>query len=191
MFVEEYIADPNATQAYRRAFKCKSYVAARTGGCLLLTNPNIQSELASARKMQSSRTRITADRTLREIARLAFSDTRDLLDDDDRLLPISKVPIHTRRAIQSVKVKKTKLFVAKEQIGEEEVVEVKMASKDAALGRLMKHLGLTKEITPLDILLASLPPRVRDAIVATIESDAAAGRTAEVDDEDDGGGEGS
>jgi len=167
MFVDEYIADPNATQAYRRAFKCKSYATAQREGSRLRSNPHISSEIEAARKAQAARTRITADRTLREIARIAFADTRDLFGEDERLLPITKVPIETRRAIQSVKVKRSKIYGAPGEgaIGEEDVIEVKMASKDASLGRLMKHLGLAKEMMPLDAFLSILPEGLRRQLV--------------------------
>jgi len=165
-FVEEYIADPNATQAYRRAFKVASYTTCANEGNKLKKNPIIAEEIAAARDAQSKRTRITADRTLREIARIAFADVRDLFSDDSddpRLLPVPDMPLHTRRAIQSVKVKRSKIYGAPGEgpIGEEDIIEVKLASKDAAIGRLMKHLGLAKEMMPLDAFLALLPEPLR------------------------------
>jgi phage terminase small subunit len=165
-FVEEYISDPNATQAYRRAFKTKSYVTAKTEGCRLLTNPNIATEIEAGRRMQAKRIRMSADHTLREVARIAFADASDLFDDEEKLLPIRKVPIHTRRAIQSVKVKRQKVYGDRSQppVGEEDIIEIKLASKDAALGRLMKHQGLVKELPPLEVLLGLFPEQVRERI---------------------------
>lgn len=165
-FVEEYIADPNATQAYRRAFKCKCYGTARREGSRLRANPHIAAEIDAARRMQAKRIRMGADHTLREVARIAFADASDLFDDDGKLLPIRAVPIHTRRAIQSVRVKRQKMYgqPGEGPVVEEDVIEVKLASKDAALGRLMKHQGLVKERPPLEVLLDLLPADLRRAI---------------------------
>lgn len=169
-FVEEYILDPNATQAYKRAFQCKSYVTAKTEGCRLLTNPNVDAEIAAARKAQSARTRITADRVLKEVAGVGFADAGDMFDDAGQLLPVRKMPAPIRRAIQAVKVKKTKVYGAPGAgpTGEEEVVEVKLAGKDAALGRLMKHLGLVKELAPIEVLLGYLSPAVRRQLAESL-----------------------
>jgi phage terminase small subunit len=165
-FVEEYVSDPNATQAYLRAYGTKSYVTAKNEGPKLLAKPCVAAEIEAARKMQAKRIRMSADHTLREVARIAFADASDLFDDEEKLLPIRKVPIHTRRAIQSVKVKRQKMYGAPGEgpVGEEDVIEVKLASKDAALGRLMKHQGLVKELPPLEVLLGLFPDAVRDRI---------------------------
>lgn len=161
--MEEYILDPNATQAYRRAFGTKSYMAAAVEGSRLVKNPKVAAEIAAARKAQSVRTRITADRVLKEVAGIGFADAGDLFDDDGKLLPVRKMPVLIRRAVQAIKVKKTKLYgePGEGPTGEEEIVEVKLASKDAALGRLMKHLGLVKELAPIEVLLGYLSPDVR------------------------------
>lgn len=174
-FVEEYIADPNATQAYRRAFQCKTYASAATKGHMLLKKVEVQAEIAAGQKMQAKRIRMGADQTLREVARLAFADASDLFDDEDRLLPIRKVPIHTRRAIQAVKVRRQKLFENREYVGDEDIIEVKLASKDAALGRLMKHQGLVKELPPLEVLLGLFPDHVRDGIRRLLAEEVGAG----------------
>lgn len=169
-FVEEYILDPNATQAYRRAFGTKSYAAAAVAGSNLLKNPNVAAEIAAARKAQSARTRITADRVLKEVAGIGFADAGDLFGEDGQLMPVKKMPAPIRRAVQAVKVKKTKLYGAPGEgpTGEEEIVEVKLASKDAALGRLMKHLGLVKELAPIEVLLGYLSPDVRQQLAESL-----------------------
>lgn len=177
-FVEEYILDPNATQAYRRAFGTKSYAAAAVAGSNLLKNPNVAAEIAAARKAQSARTRITADRVLKEVAGIGFADAGDLFGEDGQLMPVKKMPAPIRRAVQAVKVKKTKLYgqPGEGPTGEEEVIEVKLASKDAALGRLMKHLGLVKELAPIEVLLGYLDPGTRRQLAERLsQGEASAG----------------
>ena len=51
------------------------------------------------------------------------------------------------------------------------MIEVKFWSKTDALDKLMTHLGLAREITPLDALLASLPPAVGEQLRAALAGD--------------------
>ena len=77
-FVQEYLIDLNATQAYLRAgYKVKS-TSARVQACRLLADPNIAEAIEKAKAQRSERTQITADRVLQEVARIAFFDIRKL-----------------------------------------------------------------------------------------------------------------
>lgn len=68
-FVDEYIIDPNGTDAYIRAGYKARGAAARVGASKLLTNPNVQAAIAKARAAQQKRTEITADMVLESLAR--------------------------------------------------------------------------------------------------------------------------
>lgn len=75
-FCEEYLIDLNATQAYIRAgYSAKSSDTARVESSKLLTKPNIQQRIAELQKEQSDRTGITADTVLKELEKIAMSDT--------------------------------------------------------------------------------------------------------------------
>ena len=75
-FVHEYLVDLNATQAAIRAgYKKKN---AYQIGSENLRKPQIQAALQEARETQEARTQITADRVLRELARVAFADVTDV-----------------------------------------------------------------------------------------------------------------
>ena len=173
-FVDEYLVDLNGTQAYRRAFPGASYRTAMVEGCRLLRTPKIRSEITAARKAQQQRTRVTADKVLREYARLAFSDVHDLFRDDGTLRPAREVPVDTRRAVQSVKVTRGKTTRRRYAVGTDEevsveesehTVEYKLASKQAALDSLAEHLGLKQPVNSLEALLALLPdPALRDQV---------------------------
>lgn len=76
-FVQEYLVDLNATQAAIRAgYSAKT---AEVQGCRLLSNANIQEAIQEAIKAREKRTEITQDRVLEELAKIAFSDTTDVV----------------------------------------------------------------------------------------------------------------
>ena len=75
-FCEEYLIDLNATQAYIRAgYSAKSTDTARVESSKLLTKPNIQQKISELQKEQSERTGVTADKVLKELEKIAMSDT--------------------------------------------------------------------------------------------------------------------
>ena len=70
-FVEEYPVDLNATQAaIRSGYSAKT---AYSAGQRLLKHVDVIHELEIARKMRSERTELSADMTVREIGKIAFS----------------------------------------------------------------------------------------------------------------------
>ncbi len=83
-FCEEYLIDLNATQAAIRAgYKAKRAYAT---GWENLKKPEIQKCLQGLMDARSERTRITADKVLDEIAKLAFSNILHYASfDDDRV----------------------------------------------------------------------------------------------------------
>ena len=77
-FCEEYMIDLNATQAAIRAGyspKTANEQAAR-----LLANVSIQNRIAQLQAEQSRRTGVSADRVVRELAKVAFVNAGDLID---------------------------------------------------------------------------------------------------------------
>lgn len=76
-FADEYLIDLNATQAATRAgYSAKT---ANEQGARLLAHVSVQAYLSARMKMRESRTEITQDKVLREIARVAFSDPRKVM----------------------------------------------------------------------------------------------------------------
>jgi phage terminase small subunit len=74
-FCQEYLKDLNATQAAIRAGY--SADSARQIGSENLSKPAIEARLKQLMDERSERTRISADRVLNELAKLAFSDMRN------------------------------------------------------------------------------------------------------------------
>ena len=78
VFVNEYLVDLNARQAAIRAGYPPASAANR-GWELLHTCAPVKARIAEAMAERERRTQIEADRVLREIARIAFSDMRRYL----------------------------------------------------------------------------------------------------------------
>lgn len=140
-FVDEYLIDLNATQAAVRAGYSKA--TARQAGAENLSKPVIADAIAAAKDVRSERTGITADRTLLELSRLAFSDIRKVFTDDGLLRPITTLDDDTAAAIQSVKVV-TRPGAGVDADGNREVEyvhEIKLADKNSAVDKAMKNVG--------------------------------------------------
>ncbi|MVB09408.1 Terminase small subunit [Caprobacter fermentans] len=79
-FCEEYLIDLNATQAAIRAGY--SPAAASDIGSENLRKPQIRARIDKALAEQSKRTGVTVDRVVRELARVAFANSQDVIDFD-------------------------------------------------------------------------------------------------------------
>lgn len=141
-FVDEYLIDLNATQAAIRAGYSEK--TARAVGCENLTKPDIMNAVHNAKAKRSERTQITQDRVLKEIARLGFSDLRNVMTNGGGLLNPTEWDDDTAAAISS-------LEVVRQNSGEydsdgrpipEHVHKIKVWDKNAALEKLAKHLGI-------------------------------------------------
>lgn len=81
MFVEQYLIDLNATQAYKRAgYSAKTDRVAGVESHKLLKNPKIEAAIAKAMDERSKRTEVTADRVLQELAKVGFSNITDFME---------------------------------------------------------------------------------------------------------------
>ena len=164
--MDEYLRDCNGTRAYRVAYPCASYAAARTGAARLIRLPALAAELKAGRAAQRRRTRISADRVLRELAAIAFSDIGDLFDLDGRPIPVRQLDPATRRAIAS----RTMSSATDASGMTRETFHVQFWDKLRALEFLARHLGLDRPLTPLAALLESLSVRLHADVVAALSA---------------------
>lgn len=144
-FVKEYLVDLNATKACIRAgYSVKS---ADKIGSQLLGKSGVAAAIAAAQEKLAKKLEITQERVLREYAKLAFSDIRNVvrwgesvmvkMEDDGEvvvrntlaLVSSSDIDDDTAAAVEEVSEGKTGL-------------KVKMHDKARALDALAKHLGL-------------------------------------------------
>lgn len=80
---------------------------------------------------------------LREVARLAFSDVRELFDENGNLRAIDELPDHVVAAIASIKTVSRRLTAGHNAMVV--VQKVELWDKPKALGLLFKHFGLLQE----------------------------------------------
>lgn len=182
LFVREYLADLNATQAAIRAGYSER--GANKIGPRLLENPAIVAAIDAAKVERSEKTEITARRVLQEIATMAFYDPAQLIGTAREIGPgdnalegegivsidgkryaisgmtsaidILKLPEDVRRAIVGWGYDRNQNFT------------LKLADKSKALDQLARHLSLYNdklEVTGLDALadrLARANARILD-----------------------------
>lgn len=139
LFIEEYLIDLNATQAAIRAGYSEHTAGAI--GKENLQKPQISKLIQEAMDKRSDKLEITRDRVLQELARLGFSDVRNLFTDTGQLVMPKDMDDFTAAGVQSIEV------VTSPHInddGEKEVQhihKIKFVDKRATLDMLMRHLG--------------------------------------------------
>lgn len=143
-FCEIRIRQPQwtAAQCYMRAYpRCKSENAAAVEASKNLKKPKILNYLKKLCKQSANHAGLSIGRILREEARLAFYDPRDIVNPvTGEILTLRDLPEHMARAIVSLKVVTTTSLRDPELIRTE--YHYKFADKGKALERLSKHLGL-------------------------------------------------
>ena len=87
-FVQEYIKDLNATQSAIRAGYARG--SAKVTGSRLLSNANVKAALAQEQRKAAERVHVDQDRVLREYARIAFADIRQIVQWDDTTVTLRK-----------------------------------------------------------------------------------------------------
>jgi len=129
-FVEEYLADANGHQAALRAgYKPRS---ARQAVTQLLKQPEVAEAIRQGMAARAERMRITTDRVLLEIARIAFADIGRIADwgpDGLTLAPKSAITEDDRAAIAELGAGSAG-------------PRLRLHNKQRALENIARHLGL-------------------------------------------------
>lgn len=175
LFVEDYLIDRNYANAWRRIHPECNHRNARRQGWEIGHRPNVRREIQDAIRAQRYRKRATADRTIDEIAAIAFSDVLDLYDPQTHQLRHPRhIPYETRKCIQSIRVQRQRTTTSTNGRTRttitDSTVEYRLWNKIDALGKLARHLGLDTEITPLEALLRALPQELAGAVRAVLTS---------------------
>ena len=130
-FVAEYAVDRNATQAAIRAgYSAKT---AASQGERLLRNVEVRQAVDAGLNRLATKTGVTAERVLRERARLAFADPQKTMHEDGRMKLPHELDEDTAAAITSFKI---------DELGR---IEYRFAGKDPSLAALEKRLGLNEK----------------------------------------------
>lgn len=141
-FVQEYLVDLNATQAAIRAGYSEDTAGAI--GHENLNKPEIQFAIQQAMDLRAERTGITVDRVLVELARMGFSDVRQIFTAGGQLKDIASLPAEVAASVQSIEVV-TRPGAEVDESGNrtiEYVHKIKLADKKGPLELLGKHLSV-------------------------------------------------
>ncbi|MDJ1496555.1 terminase small subunit [Cytophagaceae bacterium DM2B3-1] len=128
IFVSEYLMSGNATQAYKLAYGVQDDDVAAAGASRLLRNVKVVEYLKEFRNNITMKTEITVEKTVEEIAKVAFSNIADVL----KAKKVKDLPEHVQAAIAEITVTDTKQGKKR---------TIKLHNKLTALDMLMKHFG--------------------------------------------------
>ncbi|MBD2106717.1 terminase small subunit [Nodosilinea sp. FACHB-13] len=142
-FCEEYLVDFNATAAYGRAGYSGSVQAMAVSAHQLLRNPKIQAYLAEVRRVTSEAAKVTLERTIEEIAAVAFANITQVLSFTDggvTLNDSTTLPLEVTAAIESITVNESIT-----EGGRTVRKQVKLHNKMTALGFLANYFGINDD----------------------------------------------
>ena len=137
-FVAEYRIDLNKTQAAIRAGYSK-----RTAGSIgeeLLRKPEIAAAVAQQTQAQMEKAELTASRTLEEMRRLAFSNVRELFDENGDLRPIQTLTREQAACIASIEVVMKNATAGDGKV--DRILKVRVWDKPKVLEMVGKHFAL-------------------------------------------------
>lgn len=139
-FIVNYLGNGfNATQAAKDAgYSAKT---ADSQASRMLKNDKVRAVIAARTRHSLAKREITVERTLDELAKLAYFDPRRYWNADGTLVPVHKLDEECGAALAGFNA--TLLFADKAPIGE--LRKIKFADKRAALDMLMRYHGQYKD----------------------------------------------
>ncbi len=137
-FARAYIANGrNATQAAIAAGL--SAKTAGSSGQRMLKNVEVAALIAELAAPAAEIAGLTIERTLREVARLAYADPRQMFRADGSLIPIHEMDAEVAATVASIE---HETLSGDEDGPSGRTTKLKCWDKNAALEKAMKHLGL-------------------------------------------------
>lgn len=150
-FVAEYLIDLNGKQAAIRAGYSER--RAEVTASEMLASRKVSEAVAAAMKKRETRTHITQDRVLQELARIAFFDIRKLYREDGSLKMPSELDDEAAAVLSGIDVVESKAGADGSDEGRhipEYTKKAKVFDKNVALTLAMRHLGLLNDKLQLD-----------------------------------------
>lgn len=142
-FITEYLKDKNGTRAAVRAGY--SPKTARAIASELLTFPDVRAELnrMEARQLAGieAECKVSLEATLRELAKGAFYDVRNLFNKDGSPRAISELDDITAAAIEGIDVVEQYAGSGEDRVYAGTIKKYKLAKRTTNLDMLMKHLN--------------------------------------------------
>jgi len=139
IFIAEFLIDRNATRAAIAAGYSKK--TAEAAGSRLLRNVKVSAVLAKRTARLEEKLEITAERVLRELAKLAFYDVGEIFDAQGNPLPVHRMDEMTRAAIAGLETETQQRKDGPVTVA----TKFKLADKGQNLERLGKYLKLFGE----------------------------------------------
>lgn len=143
VFIESYLRDPNGRQAAIAAGY--SEASADSTASRLLKNAKVRAEIDKVQQARIEKvqidTGITLERTIKEIARLAYFDVRELYGPNGEIRPIHELDDDTAAALTGIDVQQLFGGAGEDRAPIGVLMKWRAASKEKALDMLMKHLG--------------------------------------------------
>lgn len=166
-FVEAYLANGgNASKAAVAAgFSEKTAGAA---GSRLLKHVEVLTTIQQRRAVVIEKMELTTERTLREIARVAYFDPRKLFHANGAPKSLMELDDDTAAAIAGLDVLEEFDGTGQDRVLIGHIKKYKIADKNSALEKAMKHLGEYEKDHKQQNLLAGLPREVALALVAKL-----------------------
>lgn len=168
-FVEEYLIDLDPKRAAIEAGYSQSTAASKAYQWVSngKVKPHVYEAIQAALKARAERTEITQDRVLQELAKVGFSDLRNVFTGMGGIIEPKDWDDETAGAISSVEV-------VRRQSGEydedgnpipEHVHKIKVWDKVSALEKMGKHLGMfvdrVEDVTPVENKVATAEETAR------------------------------
>ena len=147
-FCIEYLIDFNATDAYLRAgYRCSRKTATQNASKLLV-NVGIQERLSKVKKPALEKAEVTLERTLQELAYVAFSRVDHSLEFDEHGVKFRRSKELSENVIAAIESVSSSTTLRTGKDGETtETVKptMKLHSKMAALNLLSKYFGIDSD----------------------------------------------
>lgn len=142
LFCREYVASGfRRAEAARRAGY--GHQNAHNIGWKLMMQPHVSERCRWLAERRLSEADVTAERVLKELACIAFSDIRSIFDEHGNLKQMNQIGDDAAAAISGLEVKIKPEFDEKGRvIGETRVAKIKRTDKMAALKVLAEHVGV-------------------------------------------------
>jgi phage terminase small subunit len=138
-FCEEYMVDLNGTQAAIRAGYSKR--TSNEQAVRLLANVSVSAKIFELQKALSKSTGITAERILKEFAKIGFANIQDYISAENEITDLSKIEVDKAAAVESITVTET-TFGTPDNPGVKTKVAFKLYDKISALVNMGRHIGL-------------------------------------------------
>lgn len=164
-FCNEYLVDHNA----KRAMIAAGYSAktAEVTGCKMLRVAKVKAYLVEKERKIEKKLEISAERTMLELARIAYGDARQFYDDKGNLIPIHKLSDDAAAAVAGMEVEEV---FDKTRKGFQTGIlkKIKRYDKLPALNMLAKHFKIFEEApsAPVTINVSSLSAAELKALLA-------------------------